>query len=50
MDGALERVAELGGKAEPAPGVDPDQASEFGRFALCRDDLGSPFGLHEPPA
>ena len=50
MDGALERVAELGGKVEPGPGVDPDEGSEFGRFALCRDDQGSPFGLHEPPA
>jgi predicted enzyme related to lactoylglutathione lyase len=50
MDAALERVAQLGGKVEPAPDVDPDQESEFGRFALCRDDQGSPFGLHEPPA
>lgn len=21
----------------------------FGRFRLCRDDQGSPFGLHQPP-
>jgi uncharacterized protein len=50
LDAALARVAELGGKVEPAPGVDPDQDSEFGRFALCRDDQGSAFGLHQPPA
>jgi uncharacterized protein len=50
MDAALARVSELGGKVEPAPGVDPEQDSEFGRFALCRDDQGSSFGLHQPPA
>ena len=49
MDAALARVAELGGKVEPAPGVDPEEDSEFGRFALCRDDQGSSFGLHQPP-
>ncbi|MCD6014596.1 MAG: glyoxalase [Solirubrobacterales bacterium] len=50
MDAALTRVAELGGTVEPGPGVDPDQDSEFGCFALCRDDQDSPFGLHQPPA
>ena len=49
LDAALERVKELGGTLEHTPG-DPEQAVEFGRFALCRDDQGSGFGLHEPPA
>ena len=22
----------------------------FGRFKFCKDDQGSPFGLHQPPA
>jgi len=32
--------------------VEADEASiaTFGRFKLCRDDQGSPFGLHEPPS
>lgn len=50
MDAALDRVRELGGKVEPSPDVDPDSDSEYGRFALCSDDQGSPFGLHQPPA
>jgi hypothetical protein len=31
-------------------GDDPDTVAQFGRFRLCRDDQGSPFGLHQPPA
>lgn len=50
MDAALARVSELGGQVKPAPGGDPEQDSEFGRFALCRDDQGSSFGLHQPPS
>jgi uncharacterized protein len=50
LDAALNRVAELGGTVEPLPGVDPEQESEFGRFAFCRDDQGSSFGLHQPSA
>ena len=50
MDAALERVRKLGGTIEE---VDVDggeeSAAEFGRFKLCRDDQGSPFGLHQPP-
>lgn len=50
MDAALERVRELGGTIDPVD-VDggEDSAAEFGRFKLCRDDQGSPFGLHQPP-
>jgi predicted enzyme related to lactoylglutathione lyase len=50
MDAALGRVRDLGGEVEQAD-VDGDQDStaEFGRFKLCRDDQGSPFGLHERP-
>jgi len=48
LDRALGKVHELGGSGE-SMGEDPDAASEFGRFALCKDDQGSSFGLHEKP-
>jgi predicted enzyme related to lactoylglutathione lyase len=52
LDAALERVLELGGTVEPGHGGEGDAESDarFGRFRLCRDDQGSPFGLHQPPA
>jgi len=51
IETALERVRELGGEVE-AMNVEGDEESvaRFGRFRLCRDDQGSPFGLHQPPA
>lgn len=50
MDAALRRVRELGGTVD-AIDVQGDETSvaRFGRFELCRDDQGSPFGLHQPP-
>ena len=50
IDAALDRVRELGGSIEEMD-VDGDEQAQaqFGRFKLCRDDQGSPFGLHEPP-
>jgi predicted enzyme related to lactoylglutathione lyase len=30
--------------------TDEPREESFGRFALCRYDQGSPFGLHQPPA
>jgi len=50
MEAALERVRELGGTADDID-VEGDEESvaRFGRFKLCRDDQGSPFGLHERP-
>ena len=46
MDAALARVKDLGGEVMAYDhGDDP----RFGRFEFCRDDQGSPFGLHEPP-
>jgi predicted enzyme related to lactoylglutathione lyase len=50
IEGARERVRELGGEVEEID-VEGDEASiaRFGRFKLCRDDQGSPFGLHQPP-
>ena len=52
LDAALARVEGLGGGREPVDheGGDAEEAARFGRFALCRDDQGSVFGLHEPPA
>jgi uncharacterized protein len=51
MEAALERVRELGGTVEGTD-VEGDEASvaRWGRFKLCRDDQGSPFGLHQPPS
>jgi predicted enzyme related to lactoylglutathione lyase len=48
---AIERVRELGGEVDETD-IEGDEASiaRFGRFKLCRDDQGSPFGLHQPPA
>jgi hypothetical protein len=51
MEAALERVRELGGVIDELD-VEGDEGSvaRFGRFRLCRDDQGSPFGLHQPPS
>jgi predicted enzyme related to lactoylglutathione lyase len=50
LERALERVRELDGElAEELDSDDPDKVARFGRFALCRDDQGSSFGLHQPP-
>ena len=50
MEAALDRVRQLGGEVEDMD-VEGDESSigRFGRFKLCRDDQGSPFGLHQPP-
>jgi predicted enzyme related to lactoylglutathione lyase len=50
IEAALERVRELGGEVEDFD-VEGDESSvaRFGRFKLCRDSQGSPFGLHQPP-
>jgi predicted enzyme related to lactoylglutathione lyase len=53
LDAALARVHELGGAREPVEGDHgggEEEVARFGRFALCRDDQGSSFGLHQPPA
>jgi hypothetical protein len=51
MDSALSLVRELGGQVEDADvDGDPDSIARFGRFQLCRDNQGSRFGLHQPPA
>ena len=44
LEAAVGRVRELGGEAP-----DPGPREKSGRFLLCRDDQGVPFGLHEPP-
>ena len=50
IDAAVARVEELGGTVD---GIDVEGDDEsiatFGRFRLCKDDQGSPFGLHQPP-
>jgi uncharacterized protein len=51
MEAALERVRELGGEVvEMNVEGDDGSVATFGRFKLCRDDQGSPFGLHQPPS
>jgi predicted enzyme related to lactoylglutathione lyase len=50
LDAAIAAVERLGGTVEPVEEAeDAASAGEFGRFRLCRDDQGSPFGLHRPP-
>ena len=50
IEAAIERVLTLGGEVEDADVEgDADSIARFGRFKLCRDDQGSPFGLHQPP-
>ncbi|MEW1551114.1 VOC family protein [Streptomyces tsukubensis] len=47
---ALARVAELGGSVDETDlSQDDESTARFGRFVLCHDDQGSPFGLHRPP-
>ena len=51
MDAAIARVRELGGEVDDRELGDTDESVQrFGRFKLCRDDQGSSFGLHQPPA
>ena len=53
LDTAAARVRELGGTVEgleEEAGADPSAMEPaYGRFTLCRDDQGSPFGLVQPP-
>ena len=50
LEAAMARVRDLGGHAEALESrADEPREGSFGRFALCRDDQGSPFGLHQPP-
>ena len=51
LDAAIARVRELGGTVHDSDVEgDADSVGRFGRFKLCSDDQGSPFGLHQPPA
>ncbi len=48
---ALERVRALGGDiGEYVSSDDDDTVARLGRFQTCKDDQGSIFGLHQPPA
>ncbi|MER5873342.1 VOC family protein [Streptomyces sp. NPDC002044] len=50
MEAALVRVRELGGSADDVElGGGEESVARFGRFQLCQDDQGTPFGLHQPP-
>jgi len=48
---ALEQVRALGGDiGEYVSSDDDDTVARLGRFQTCKDDQGSIFGLHQPPA
>lgn len=50
LEAAARRVEELGGTVDDLDVTgDDDSAAQFGRFKMCHDDQGSPFGLHQPP-
>ena len=50
MDAALAKVVELGGTiSDEFPEDNPENIQRFGRFKFCKDDQGSPFGVHQPP-
>lgn len=52
LDWALLRVQQLGGTVQEMDldGEDGESVAKYGRFKLCVDNQGSPFGLHQPPA
>ncbi|MDN5755805.1 MAG: VOC family protein [Arthrobacter sp.] len=51
MQAACDRVVELGGTVDPMDlNGDAGYRATHGLFTLCRDQQGSPFGLHQRPA
>lgn len=49
MDWAVHRVWALGGTVQEVDiEGDEESVAQFGRFKLCVDNQGSPFGLHQP--
>ena len=51
LDAALEQVVALGGEIQDYFSDDSkENEAKFGRFKFVKDDQGSPFGLHQPPA
>jgi len=51
MDAALAKVVELGGTiSDEFPEDNPENIKRFGRFKFCKDDQGSPFGVHQRPS
>ena len=49
LHAALAKVRKLGGEGKPLDESE-ENVAEFGRFAVCKDDQGSGFGLHQQPA
>ena len=49
IEAAIATVKELGGEVKSLEDSE-ENVAEFGRFALCKDDQGSSFGLHEAPS
>ncbi|MFJ6054303.1 VOC family protein [Streptomyces sp. NPDC092307] len=50
MAAALAQVRVLGGSVDDVDlGGGEESIARFGRFRLCHDDQGTPFGLHQPP-
>jgi predicted enzyme related to lactoylglutathione lyase len=51
LDAAIAAVEHLGGSVESIADADSEESiATFGEFRLCRDDQGSPFGLHQRPS
>ena len=51
IEASVERVRELGGEVDDMDAEgEKDSQSQLGRFTVCRDDQGSPFGLFQAPA
>ena len=50
IEAAVAHVKELGGTVHDMDVEgDADSQARFGRFKICSDDQGSPFGLHQRP-
>ena len=50
LEAAVATVERLGGSVESLPDSEGEESvAIYGEFRLCRDDQGSPFGLHRPP-
>lgn len=51
INGAEAKIKELGGEVlDVNVEGDEESVAAFGSFRMCKDDQGSPFGIHQKPA
>jgi uncharacterized protein len=50
IEAAVAKVEALGGSVDGFDLEGDGEQAAYGRFRLCRDDQGSPFGLYQAPA